>query len=73
MSILFFKVSVDSDIAQEVNVDQIYTDQCIGSAVYRVDTDVNTMTKDELQTYLPAFYKAPQDYVEMSGISLYQD
>ena len=72
MSILFFKVSEDSDIAQEVNVDQIYTDQCIGSAVYRVDTDVNTMTKDELQTYLPAFYEAPQDYVEMSGISLYQ-
>lgn len=72
MSILFFSVSDNSDIACEVSVDQVYADQCVGSTVYRVDTDINTMTRDELQEYLPAFHKAPQDYVEMSGISLYQ-
>lgn len=71
MSIRYFVVQPDSRVVP-TDFDSVFTDQLLGQTVYKVNRDIVNMTQEEICEYLSAYDKNPQDFVEMSGISVYQ-
>lgn len=74
MSYLYFIVAENNQLqleTQEISEDEVLIEHS-SEPVYRIDTDVNQMSKDELQLYLSAYHQNPKDLVPMSGISRIQ-
>lgn len=74
MTIKFFAVQLGSAIAEQISESILYETHTSENilAIYRVDTDINNMSDEELSRYLPAYHSDPDKYVSMSGITMYQ-
>lgn len=71
-NIKFFGIDLNSQFATILSMKDLENNNSNDfTAIYRVDTDVNDMSEDDLLIYLPAYHKSPKSFIKKAGISLY--